>query len=400
MPFLLFFIYLLFPFGELLRFDLGNSIIFKPIDVLVVVTAMFWIIKQVLQQNIPKERLVKPIGLFLFISILSLLVNTYWLTGTQVFVAFLYWLRFTSYIIIFFIVSKLTQSKKNVLLLIMLLCGFFVALFGFIQYILYTNLVNLSYLGWDEHWFRLFSTFFDPNFVGIFMVLYFLLTFHYTVISFTKKPVFPKILFGIFSCISLVAIFLTFSRAALLSLLTGIIVYVILQKKNRLIPLFALGAFLLGIGIILLNYKATEGTKLFRLASSVARVTSVQNAITIISKSPFFGVGFDAYRYAQLRFHIAEGPNWQQSHSGAGTDNSFLFVFATTGVIGFLSFTYFLKKIFDEALRIFPKNPFSLVVISSFCAVIVNSFFLNSLFYPFILLWLVSILGIIEKDER
>ncbi len=282
----------------------------------------------------------------------------------------------------------------------MVISGFFVAFFGFIQYILYTNLINLSYLGWDNHWFRLFSTFFDPNFVGAFLVLYFLYVWYLTMSYCIKREIKKSIIFSILSLLSLFAIFLTFSRSALLSLIIGILTFVFLQKKYRKIAAIALLFFFIGIGIILLNYKATEGTKLFRIASSEARITSAMDALTIISKNPILGIGFDAYRYAQLKFGTATGPNWQASHSGAGTDNSFLFVLATTGIIGFIFYLNILTRIFAICRLYLKKSPFVIVVIASFCAIIVDSFFINSLFYPFILVWLVSLLGIIENNEQ
>ncbi|HEX8965454.1 MAG TPA: O-antigen ligase family protein [Patescibacteria group bacterium] len=400
MSWLVFFIYCLFPFGELIRIDAGNGLVIKPIDVLIVITSLLFISYNLLHKKFPKEPLVKPFHIFILFALVSLVVNVTWLSLNNFFVSLLYLVRFASIGILYVVIARFSKKQKSILSILMLISGFLVALFGFIQYVLYTNLINLSYLGWDNHWFRLFSTFFDPNFVGAFLVLYFLYVWYLAISHFIKKDTKKSIIFGLLSLLSLLAVFLTFSRSALLSLAVGITAVVFLQKKFRKIAAIALVCFGIGIGIILLNYQATEGTKLFRIASSAARITSAQDAIVIISKNPLLGIGFDAYRYAQLKFGTATGPNWQESHSGAGTDNSFLFVLATTGIIGFIFYINILVRIFMLCKKYLQKNSFAIVVISSLCAIIINSFFINSLFYPFILLWLVSLLGIIESNEQ
>ena len=54
----------------------------------------------------------------------------------------------------------------------MLISGSLIVLLGFIQLMFYPALRNLYYLGWDEHLYRMFSTFLDPNFAGAFFVLF------------------------------------------------------------------------------------------------------------------------------------------------------------------------------------------------------------------------------------
>jgi len=65
----------------------------------------------------------------------------------------------------------------------------------------------------------------------------------------------------------------------------------------------------------------------------------------------------------------------------SGPDNSFLLILITTGIIGstsFLVFTYYLFKTFN-------KNS---VVIPSIIAIAAHSMFNNSLFYPWVLIWI------------
>jgi hypothetical protein len=48
----------------------------------------------------------------------------------------------------------------------------------------------------------------------------------------------------------------------------------------------------------------TEGTNLFRIASSEARLASAQAALKVIDKNLIFGVGFNAFRYVMFDYRI------------------------------------------------------------------------------------------------
>ena len=82
------------------------------------------------------------------------------------------------------------------------------------------------------------------------------------------------------------------------------------------------------------NFKS-EGVDLLRTASIKSRAESYINAFKIYRLSPFFGTGFDSYRYAQQKQGMLDQRNWQTTHSASGVPNSFIFIFVTTGVFGF-----------------------------------------------------------------
>ena len=92
----------------------------------------------------------------------------------------------------------------------------------------------------------------------------------------------------------------------------------------------------------------------------------------IIKEKPILGVGFNTLRYYQK--------NLPENQAGAGLDNSWLFVLATSGALGFLGYL----GIWGKALNKF-KNP---LVVSSLFALFVHAFFVNSLFYPWVMAWM------------
>jgi O-antigen ligase len=279
----------------------------------------------------------------------------------------------------------------------MLFSGSMVVLPGFVQYFFYPSLRNLYYLGWDEHLYRLFSSFLDPNFVGAFLAIFFIYTVNFTRGYLKKKEKLKILGMGMLSTLTLVALYLTYSRSALIMLIVSVVVYLYLINKKKFIVLI-LFLVLLSVFILPKSFQ-TEGTNFLRATSSEARVQTLQESLKVIQKSPVYGIGFNAYRYSENQLGLISGPNWEVSHGGAGSDNSFLFVLATTGVIGFIAYLYLLFKIFSlRNNNLKGGNQFRIVLISSLAGLIVNSLFINSLFYVFILEWIWILAAFTESN--
>ena len=219
---------------------------------------------------------------------------------------------------------------------------------------------------------------------GAFFVLYFLFLLNILIESFKKQSRIFSLFLGVIAFLTLIAIFLTYSRSALLMLIVGAFVFLFLNtKKTQAILVVVI--FLLSTTLVPKAYK-TEGTNFFRIASSEARLGSAKQAIEIIRKNPFFGVGFNAYRYAKSRYGF-QPSMLEGSHADAGTDNSFLFLLATTGVIGFIAYLYMWFKILKINIR-------SKLLIASISALFVDSLFVNSLFYSFLMFWIWALVGL------
>jgi len=108
----------------------------------------------------------------------------------------------------------------------------------------------------------------------------------------------------------------------------------------------------------------------------------------IIQDHPVFGVGFNAYRYAQLNYGFRNDKAERISHADSGVDNSMLFVLATTGVVGFLFYLFMWIRILKTA---------NVLIIASVIGVVIDSLFVNSLFYTYIMFWLWVIIGLREN---
>lgn len=371
---------LFFPLGELGRFQIG-SLSFAVNDILLISVFIAFLFKIKKFTNL-KGYLKNPILIFIIVGFVALLLNSYWLNLEYFLISLLYLLRWLLYASLYFIINSLDKKFVKKLKTLILVPISFVIIGGYIQFIFYQSLRNLWYLGWDEHLYRLFAGFLDPNFTGSILVMTLIYLIHFAMSVYrenNKKFIFLSIL-GI---LNFLAVYLTYSRSALIMLLTSVIAYLVLIGQKKIIFILVL----VSVVILMLSPKSfqTEGTNLFRIKSVAERIESAQAAVKIIIKNPVIGVGFNSYRYAMNRYGIAVDGIWKTTHSGAGTDNSFLFVLATTGIIGFTCFIYLLCKIFKLCLIKSEKNKFSFVLISVLIGLIVNSLFVNSLFFVYVL---------------
>lgn len=379
-------------FGELIRFDFGGGLVVKTIDVSIGFLTLAWIIWHLVKgKKINDKYIFYPVLFFAGISFISLVLNRTLLVS-QFIVSFLYLVRWLTLACIYFLVSEFDARFKNIVRNILIAIGSLVVFFGYAQYFLYQDLANLFYLGWDEHLYRMFSTFLDPNFLGAFFVLYFLLILErFFYFQRKKRQWLVSILYLILLTLTLISIFLTFSRSAVIALITGTTVFLILENRKKFI--IALFTILVFVFIISSKYFYIENINPFRVVSTQARIETTSNALSIIRDHPILGIGFNAYRYVQIQYGFRKADGGLKSHADAGVDNSLLFVLATSGIVGFSIYVLLLYRILSR----YKKNS---LVVASLSGIIINSMFVNSLFYPLLLLWIWTLLAITDYKLR
>lgn len=384
--FLLFCFLVLFPFGQLTRLPLRiEEVNIYLIDIILGLLLTFWAIWLFLKKvKFQKPPLAKPIFLFLFLAFVSLVFNTPRLASREIVIAGLYWLRLTAYFGLYFLIFNFKKHfnylNRQFLLNCLLIVGVAMSIFGLIQYLFLPDMTLLQIFEWDPHYYRVVGTFLDPGFSGIIYVLTLILL---VVLNWKKKN-------GIFYLLWLVvysALALTYSRSSYLAYLIAMGAIAFFKKT----PKFFLAVFsiLLLTLIFLPRWSGGEGIRLERTSTIQARIKNWKQALIISRDHPILGVGFNAYRYAQRDYGFLD-EKWQFSHAGAGADSSFLFVLATTGILGFLAYSYFWWRVIFTS----GKNDLGLIVLASVAVLLVHSCFLNSLFYPWILTWLMIILAL------
>jgi hypothetical protein len=161
---------MLLPFGNLFRIKIVNTVQIVPQDLIVgviAVSAIYYLV--FLRKKIIVNSFLKYQLLFLGFGLVSLLVNSMLYKDISIVVSFLYIARYLSYLLLIF-AGIYFAKKENLLRAIYVALISFLS-FGFVQYFFFNDLRPLFYLGWDNHLYRLTSTFFDPNFAGSFLVV-------------------------------------------------------------------------------------------------------------------------------------------------------------------------------------------------------------------------------------
>ena len=353
-------IFAVFPFGQI--FGLIFNIYFPNLptihllDILVILFCFFGLLIYKLEFQKYKY----------FFALIIVLVFSFAISLQFNLLPFLYLFRFITYLLFGLLLSKHLKKdfQKKLLIKYLYIDSLFISFFGLVQYFLLPDLRQLKVWGWDDHYFRLVSTFLDPAFVGIIIVLGIVLSLY------LKKRK---------SLLLLVpSLLLTYSRASFLSL---VIVSFSLLKPKKFIIFSTI--FVISLLMLPTNMKG-EGVNLLRTSSIFYKLENYQNSLEIIKSNPLFGVG-----YNNICNYQKESVN-----SCYGLDNSFLLILATTGVVGIISFFYFIFNLIKSS-----SNKTNQLLVNSLLAIFVHTQFTNTIFYSWVLVWMASIFAI-SQDQK
>lgn len=342
-------------------------------DIFVAVLSLVLVINYKYLRDLFASNVVVKVFLLLNLYfLLTLLISPVSLSFNQYLISFLYELRFFAYFSLYLAVlylQKIDKKAKTYLIDFMQIVLTLLVILGWIQYFIYPDLRNLSYLGWDPHYKRIFALIFDPNYLGLILIiaLYF------------SKNIYLK-------AIAFLTLTFTYSRSTYISLITSALyLFTALKKSN--IFFFALSFFLLTLFI--LPRPGGVGVELGRIFSIESRLENWQNSLNLFYKHPLFGVGFNTLRFARIN-HSFLSENWLLSHSAAGIDNSFLFILVTTGLVGLIFYFYLIYLLFQNS---------TLLGRTIIIAAVSHSLFINSLFFNFILIWFWIGVGLESKNS-
>lgn len=346
-------------------------------DLLVGISALFLLIYLLKRKKkLTTTPVLIQLGIFLLVAIMSIIISPVDLDIYERVVSVLYLVRYIAYFTIYLTAGALLEKKVitgDFVFKLSLAIGLVLILGGWIQYFWYPDLRNLSYLGWDPHYKRIFSSFLDPNYLGLIYVFIFIILIHIKV---------KKIARWIACALVILSLAFTYSRSSYLAFISAISFYGFKSKNSS--KYFSLAFVFLILAIVYLPRPGGEGVRLERLFSVTERINNWKNALTISFNNPILGVGFNTLRYAQKKYDFLPH-DWLTSHSAAGVDNSFLFVLATTGIVGLIAFVLLLLKLY-QASTVFGKA----ILLSS----TIHSLFLNSLFYPWIMVFMWTLLAV------
>jgi len=376
---LIYALFIAFPFGQLTRLNFFSPQIKLYLHDLIISALIIACIFHYLanKKNYSWPVLTKSLLIFSGFAFLSLLIAIPKYQFKQIFISSLYLIRWLSYTSLYFIFSnkKIRSQLKISLENLLIYASLASAGLGIIQYLFLPDTRFLKFSGWDDHYYRLIAAFADPGFSAIIFLLGLIL-----ILNKFKKNL-KNTLYIILLTIPLL---LTYSRGSYLALLFALFTLSIIKKNYKIIIISLL---ILLISLSFLPRPGGEGVKLERVFSIFARVDNFKQGITVFQQSPIFGIGFNTMRYQKQKLGLV-GQDSQTSHSASGLDSSLLLVLATTGILGFTAYLYLLKNIWQ----------ISNLTKVSLSALLIHSLFNNSLFYPWVLIWLWSISSLKENN--
>ena len=359
----LFLFLVLFPFGQIIRIG-----IVQPIDVVTGLAMIYSIIKK-----LEEPEFFKYLKVFLFIASFSWIFSIFTFFQIEVLYGLLYLFRLWAYFYFsVYVYNFVKKDKKNKELLVssLLVVSILSAVFGWLQFFFFPDLKPFFVWGWDMHLFRLTGTFLDPTFLGLIIVFG-------VVIAIYKKN-------WLASVFLLVSLIFTYSRASYLAFAFAITSIVFLNKKLRKLLLL-----LIALPIIVISLPTTKNQSIsfFRTFSIFARMENYQNTIKIFTKSPVFGVG---YNNMCISFRKYIGYQDFSSHACSGSDSSLLFILATTGILGLITFIFSGTQI----AKLLKESKYIQIILPITMALFIHGFFGNSFFYSWIMGYMVILLTI------
>ena len=331
-------------FGQLLRFEFLDIPIYLH-DVLVICL-------MVLQGRTLKVTLPRSLKIFLTGLALGWLFAILHYSFAQLLVPSLYSLRLLAYLALYFIIrrSKLSLDHRY-----FVISGLSCAVIGLLQYFLLPDMRIFQYLGWDDHLSRLTLPHFDPTFTAVMLAL--------ALLSTTK--VFPKF-WLLTSILYSAGILLSYSRSVWLSLS---LTFALFMRPKKY--LFFLVPILL-VAILLLPRRFGEGTNLLRTYSLYSRLDADLSYLQTYNWDLALGRGLNTL--------VLDSPPSPFDNHATGPNNSYLYLLATTGVLGLLGWGGFMFSLYR-------RSPYRPMLIFFFVAALFN----NVMFYPFTLLWVLLI---------
>jgi hypothetical protein len=385
-----------FPFGQLLRYDFyvsGFRVALSIADVIVAAIFLFS-----LACRLPRPKIFKYLVPFFLTAAFSLIFSLTLFPWQQVILGSLYLLRLVAYsylLVLAWNLARFNKDFKERLFKALITVSAAAGVFGWLQYAIFPDLRFLKDIGWDDHLYRLIGTYLDPTFTALILVFGFLLSLAkffdlYTpeVKSENTSGVAGWLVLSLFF---LVSVIFTYSRASFLALLIGVGVILFYFHKIKIFPVI----FIVLLVVILFVPKSlpSEGVHLTRVNSLEQKLVNISETTQIIKVSPVLGIGFNNFCFARAKFL---GDTNTASHGCTGADVNFLFILATTGITGFFAFIYFIIGLLGSVA----KESYGFAFLAVLSALLTHSFFAASLFYPFILGFLFLLLGVALKKDQ
>lgn len=368
--------------GEFGQFPFGSTSSVSLLDLGSVLTIGFLAVWQLgVQRKIAFPKAIWWLVGFELCGLLGLTWNAEW-SGL------IYWLRFGVYSLWVWVGYQLIRSKviriedwHNLLVV----AGVIMLIGGVFQLIFLADLHVLEGFGFDPHVDRMTGLFLDPNFFGALLGIAWIVVLNRFLVNKDNRDLWLVIAIGS-------GIILSLSRSAYLMMVVMVVLLALWKSKKLLIVALIVITLVL-VAVPRVSQRVVGGLSVD--ASSRERIESWQKGVRIWQINPVIGIGFNNIRAVGQKNGWVKVFSSNGGNSGAGVDSSLLVVLATTGIIGLGAFGGFwlivAKKCWND-----PQSYLLLVVM---VGLFMESWFVNSLFLPLVMVWSYGWAGmILAKD--
>jgi len=365
-------------------------------DFLIPVYLGFWWFTRDKHKSIPYSSTVFLVVIWLFYLLGNLLINLNFIpaVGGEL-GSILYWVRLAAYMSLLLpLIDYRSQNPERVdnqLWYMVFISGVILSILGFVQLILFPDFSFMAQYGWDPHQGRLLSTWYDPNFLGGFLGLAAVIILSRILVFLRENKVWREKNIILLSSwiiglgIVVGALMLTYSRSALLAFLIGVTIVTILISRRT----FVLVMIILSL-IVISNPRLQtriQGAIQVDVTASL-RIQSWLQTLDDIDKNPIWGIGYNTIKYQTIV------PS--ELNSASGRDSSLLTLWLTGGIIGL---GLFIIIIFNSIIKAWQKlskssleRTWGVAIIGGWALILVHSMFVNSIFFPHILIFILFLL--------
>ncbi|MDD2927480.1 MAG: O-antigen ligase family protein [Candidatus Omnitrophica bacterium] len=341
---------------------------------LLLIFAAIWIITQGV--SLKANKLTSPITLLCLALFLSLIFHYNNTAGAQE----LY--KYIGGILILLICGSLSGQDQGRVILSIMIAGILISFlamhqyfFGFRHlnnYVIKEGITNPFVLDYVRQG-RAFFPFITPNTLGGYLAMLIPLTF----ISKHKALLALPLFF---------ALLLTKSIGALLSLSLALILYFYLWNRFKKRDILIFFGLLITVILVFVIRAQVQKQHLQPLFSTTMRLNYWQDTLAIINTQPLSGVGLGNFNLALSRY----------SH------NSYLQIWAETGILGITAFIWLVVLILRFSLKTLEESPDrrkTAALICSVCVFLIHNLMDFSFFLPEVSLIWWAILGLLSNRQ-
>ncbi|MBU6389616.1 O-antigen ligase family protein [Patescibacteria group bacterium] len=325
---------------------------------------------------------------FLLIGLVSLVLGPFALGKQELAGNGFYWIRLLAYSSLAWSLPVFITGEEDGwrVLKWLLYAGMAIVLLGFVQLRLLPNIGILAKYGWDPHVGRLVSTFLDPNYLGGFFAILLSLVLAWFPLRNWRG--------WLLTLIIVLATMLTYSRSGYLAVGIVLLLYG-LRYSWKIVAIALICVVPLTVAIPRIQERVVGAFHID--TTSQDRIDSWLVALSVSNDYPVTGVGYNSYATAQE--HIGALKVGSTSRAAAGSDSSLLNVLVDTGPLGLGLFLAALGLVWWDAdkKRADTSTPSGVAAQTLYMvmpALFIYTWFVNALFYPFILLILTLLVGV------